>query len=98
MAETYSVSLEKLIEQMELENVTSDVDVSRIDIVQTDVNRPALQLAGFFDYFDSGRIQIIGHVEHTYMEQKGLDYTLDDGDHHGGQRASHKAAVHRVLP
>ena len=38
MAETYSVSLEKLIEQMELENVTSDVDVSRIDIVQTDVN------------------------------------------------------------
>ena len=74
MAETYSVSLEKLIEQMELENVTSDVDVSRIDIVQTDVNRPALQLAGFFDYFDSGRIQIIGHVEHTYMEQKGLDY------------------------
>ena len=53
MAETYSVSLEKLIEQMELENVTSDVDVSRIDIVQTDVNRPALQLAGFFDYFDS---------------------------------------------
>lgn len=40
MAETYSVSLEKLIEQMELENVTSDVDVSRIDIVQTDVNRP----------------------------------------------------------
>lgn len=77
MAETYSVSLEKLIEQMELENVTSDVDVSRIDIVQTDVNRPALQLAGFFDYFDSGRIQIIGHVEHTYMEQKGLDYTLE---------------------
>ena len=77
MAETYSVSLEKLIEQMELENVTKDVDVSRIDIVQTDVNRPALQLAGFFDYFDSGRIQIIGHVEHTYMEQKGLDYTLE---------------------
>ena len=77
MAETYSVSLEKLIEQMELENVTKDVDVSRIEIVQTDVNRPALQLAGFFDYFDSGRIQIIGHVEHTYMEQKGLDYTLE---------------------
>ena len=62
---------------MELENVTKDVDVSRIEIVQTDVNRPALQLAGFFDYFDSGRIQIIGHVEHTYMEQKGLDYTLE---------------------
>ena len=49
MAETYSVLLEKLIEQMELENVTKDVDVSRIEIVQTDGNRPALQLAGFFE-------------------------------------------------
>ena len=38
MAETYSVLLEKLIEQMELENVTKDVDVSRIEIVQTDTD------------------------------------------------------------
>jgi HPr kinase/phosphorylase len=76
MAETYSVSLEKLITEMELENVTPEIDVTNIKIVQPDVNRPALQLAGYFDYFDSGRIQIIGHVEHTYMEQKGLEYTV----------------------
>lgn len=76
MAETYSVSLQKLIDEMELENCTPEVDIQDIEIKQSDVNRPALQLAGFFDYFDSGRVQIIGHVEHTYMDQKGLEYVL----------------------
>ena len=45
-------------------------------MTQSDVNRPALQLAGFFDYFDSNRIQIIGQVEYTYMEQKGVEYSV----------------------
>ena len=76
MAEKYTVSLEKLIGKMELNNITPDVDIKNIQIVQSDVNRPALQLAGFFDYFDSARIQIIGHVEHTFMQQKGKEYTL----------------------
>ena len=75
MSESYSVSLQKLIKEMELENVTPEIDTENIRIVQSDVNRPALQLAGFFDYFDSGRIQIIGNVEHTYMEQKGKEYS-----------------------
>lgn len=77
MAETYSASLQKLIEDMEMENCTPEVDISKIEIKQTDINRPALQLAGFFDYFDSGRVQIIGHVEKTFLEQKGLEYSRD---------------------
>ena len=52
-----------------MENCTPEIDISQIQISQTDINRPALQLAGFFDYFDSNRIQIIGHVEATYMEK-----------------------------
>jgi HPr kinase/phosphorylase len=75
--ESYSVPLSKLIEKMNLENCTPDIDIDSIEITQTDVNRPALQLAGFFDYFDSGRIQIIGHVEHTYMLQKGIEYSVE---------------------
>lgn len=74
--DTYSVSLKEMIEKLDLENCTPDIDISDISINQTDINRPALQLAGFFDYFDSGRIQIIGHVENTYMKQKGIDYTV----------------------
>ena len=33
-----------------------------------DVNRPALQLSGFFDHFDSERVQIIGNVEYAYIQ------------------------------
>lgn len=72
----YHVSLKDLIENFHLENCTPEVDVENIQITQTEVNRPALQLAGYFDYFDSGRIQIIGHVEHAYMQQKGIEYSV----------------------
>lgn len=64
----YTVDLVKLIEKMNLENLTPDIDIKRIKISQPDVNRPALQLAGFFDHFDSERVQIIGYVEYAYMQ------------------------------
>lgn len=70
----YSVALTKLIEKMNLENCTPDIDTDEIQITQSDVNRPALQLAGFFDYFDSNRIQVIGNVEHTYMKKMAPDH------------------------
>lgn len=47
----YTVSLVSLIEKMNLENSTPDIDINAIKISQPDVNRPALQLAGFFDHF-----------------------------------------------
>ena len=72
----YTVSLEKFIQKMKVKNLTPDVDISAIEITQSDVNRPALQLAGFFDYFDHHRIQIIGQVEHTYMEKQGIEESL----------------------
>lgn len=70
----YTVELTKLIDKMKLENLTPEVNIEDIKISQTDVNRPALQLAGFFDYFDSNRIQVIGHVEYTYMQKMSKDH------------------------
>lgn len=69
----YTVALTKLIQTMEIENCTPEVSVEDIQISQTDVNRPALQLAGFFDYFDNNRIQVIGQVEYTYMQKIGKE-------------------------
>lgn len=46
----YTVDLQDCIDKMDLECLTPDVDVSKIKITQSDINRPALQLAGFFDY------------------------------------------------
>lgn len=73
----YTVDLQDCIDKMELECLTPDVDISSIKITQSDINRPALQLAGFFDYFDHHRVQIIGHVENTYMEKQGLEYSVE---------------------
>lgn len=63
-----SVRLTRLIEKMKLENLTPEIDVTDIRITQPDVNRPALPLAGYFEHFDSTRLQIIGFVEYSYME------------------------------
>ena len=63
-----SVALQAVIDKMKLENVTPDIDISNIKITQPDINRPAIQIAGYFEHFDAQRIQIIGFVEYTYME------------------------------
>lgn len=73
----YKVELTQLIETMKLENCTPEVNVADIKITQNDINRPALQLTGFFDYFDSERIQVIGQVEYTYMEKIGVEQSKD---------------------
>lgn len=72
----YAVELKKLMEKMQLVNCTPEIDTSNILISQPDVNRPALQLAGFFDYFDAERVQVIGNVEHAYMEKMEKDHGL----------------------
>ena len=61
------VKLINLIEKMNLKNLTPDVELLGKYITVPDINRPALQLAGYFDRFDSVRVQIIGVVEHTYL-------------------------------
>ncbi|MDY6323768.1 MAG: HPr(Ser) kinase/phosphatase [Catonella sp.] len=73
----YSVPLSELIENFKLENLTPEIKTDNILIKDINVNRPALQLAGFFDYFDSERIQIIGNVENAYMHQMSLDRQHD---------------------
>ncbi|MDE7222441.1 MAG: HPr(Ser) kinase/phosphatase, partial [Acetatifactor sp.] len=62
-----TVSLNSLIEKMKLENLTPELDLNK-KITQPDINRPALQLAGYFEHFDATRLQIVGFVEYTYLE------------------------------
>jgi len=72
----YTVKLTSLIEKMQLEICTPEVATKEVVISQTDVNRPALQLAGFYDYFDRDRIQVIGNVEHAYLLQQGKEKSI----------------------
>ena len=63
------VELKKVVEKMDLKNLTPDVDVEHIAIAVPDINRPALQLTGYFEHFDSDRVQLIGYVEYTFLEK-----------------------------
>lgn len=66
-----SISLTKVIEKWKWENLTPEIDISKIKIMQPDINRPALQLAGYFEHFEATRLQVVGFVEYSYMN--GLD-------------------------
>ena len=66
------LKIDKIIEKMELKLLTPDIETGDKVVIVPDINRPALQLTGFFDHFDSERVQVIGHVEAAYME------TLDE--------------------
>ena len=69
MSEVYKVSLSSIIDEFQLEKIYVPENIDSILIEKKEVNRPGLQLAGFFDHFDPQRIQIIGKVEYHYLAQ-----------------------------
>lgn len=66
-----TVSLNKMIDKLGLKNLIPEISTDGIEISSPDINRPALQLAGYFDHFVAERVEIIGYVEYTYL--KSLD-------------------------
>jgi HPr kinase/phosphorylase len=71
MSGGYSVKLKKLAEEFSLENIYLPENYNDILVCSTDVNRPGLQLSGFYEYFDTKRIQIIGNAETAFINEKG---------------------------
>lgn len=68
-----SVNIKRLIKDMDVEVIyQSKNNNNNINITQSDINRPGLQLAGYVDFFAEDRIQIIGNVEWHYLQ------TLDE--------------------
>lgn len=64
-----SVSVAKIAELLDLKSFTAGVNLKKRKVKMRDVNRPALQLSGYFKHFEKSRVQIIGNVEYTYMQQ-----------------------------
>lgn len=69
----FTIPLSKVVDEFQFEKLYVSKDFEDTVIECTDVNRPGLQLIGFYDYFDSNRIQILGKVELTYLEQFGYE-------------------------
>ena len=63
----YSVARRQLVEEFKLEVVNRASDFDKICVTVEDINRPALQLVGFYEHFEAARLQMIGMVEFTYL-------------------------------
>lgn len=64
-----SVKLGKIVNEFSLEKLVYKDEYDSIEIYSTDINRPGLQLAGFFEYFGTDRVQVIGKVEMSYLAE-----------------------------
>ena len=65
----FKIPLSKVVDEFQFEKLYKSKDFEDIIVESTDVNRPGLLMVGFLDYFDHKRIQILGKVELTYLDQ-----------------------------
>lgn len=68
-----TVTLKKLVDEFQLEVIYTPEDLNEILIHRSDINRPGLQLTGFFDHFEPTRIQLMGRVENMYLARMDVD-------------------------
>ena len=69
MKTNYSVPLGRILKEFPLEQVYMPQNAEEINVTSTEINRPGLQMAGYFEFFDASRIQIIGKSEHSFLER-----------------------------
>ena len=69
MAKVFTVSLEKIKNDFNLEEIHCPFPCAEKEICSNDVNRPGLNFVGDYDYFDNKRIQILGNAEYGYIEK-----------------------------
>ena len=63
----FSVTLKEIIDEFSLETIHLPMDASKLLVIETEINRPGLQLSGFYEYFNNERIQIVGKAEFAYL-------------------------------
>ena len=69
MKTKYSVALERIINEFHLETLYMPCDPKDISISTTEINRPGLQMAGYYEFFDADRIQIFGKSEQSFLDR-----------------------------
>ena len=65
----FSVSLAKLAEEANLTIAYTPCELDKIQVTATEVYRPGILLAGYYENFDNKRIQIIGLTEMSYLDE-----------------------------
>lgn len=67
LKQTKGAKISVIAKKLLLKNFTPKIDIENKFITVVDVNRPALQLYGFYEHFDEKRAQVIGIVEWAYL-------------------------------
>ena len=97
MSSPFSVSMAKIIKNFKLETIVMPLPEENIYISNVEVNRPGLQLCGFYQYFDNARIQIIGKSEEAVLTGfSDEEYKKRVGDFFGKKPAA--VIISRDLP
>ena len=73
----FFVTLKQLRDEFNLEVIYEGDGLEKRKVVSTELNRPGLPIAGFFDYFQPERLQILGRVEYTYLKNRKEEEILD---------------------
>lgn len=73
MSEVYTVELKRIIDEFKLEIICAPDNLDDILISDNDLNRPGLQLKGFYEYFNSERIQVCGNMEFAFLDSISPD-------------------------
>lgn len=60
--------LSDLVEEFNMEILTKAPNYTTQTVTISDVNRPALQLVGFYKYFEPMRLQILGKAEMVFLQ------------------------------
>ena len=69
MTEEYTITLDKIIQELSLEEIYLPCESSEILIRSRDVNRPGMELHGFTDFFDDKRINLLGISEMAMFQR-----------------------------
>ena len=65
----YFINLSKIVDEFQFEILFQSTDYDEVMVQSCDINRPGFKMMGYSDYFDEKRIQILGKVELTYLDQ-----------------------------
>ena len=76
MQQNHSYKLSQLTEELQAQIVFSSTDYEKVLVCSGDVHRPGLQLAGYYDHFESNRVQLIGRMESAYMNEFPIEVRL----------------------
>ncbi|MCQ2514093.1 MAG: HPr(Ser) kinase/phosphatase [Ruminococcus sp.] len=73
MPKEFSVSLSKIVDSLHLNKVFTSENYDNIEINTAEINRPGLELTGYFEFFDNKLIQVLGNTEFSYLGRFGAE-------------------------